>query len=332
MRKITYTLLGVIAVAGFVFGHATLSPAWAASKPVVVKAVAFLPVNNANVAGFNIFVENMNEKFKNNIQIKLLGGPEVTPPFQLHEAVKKGVIDMCLTSCGYYPSLLWEAQSAMFINKDYREIAQTNYFDIMSKLHKDVGLIWLGAGTLNMAFHLYTNLEVKKPKDLAGKKIRVFSPFIPLTKALGAVPINLPMGDIYTAMERGAVDGFVMTHFGFVKDFSWHEVTKYVIDYPVYQGTAVILANPKKWNEIPADVQGEIIAFKKSTIDPAIHEYYAELSGKDWQLMMDNGVKPIKFSEADGRAFLKLAYDVAWDDVISKSPELAPKLKKMLVK
>jgi TRAP-type C4-dicarboxylate transport system substrate-binding protein len=332
MRKITYALLGVIAVAGFVFGHGTVSPAWAASKPVVVKAVAFLPVNNANVAGFNVFVEKMNKKFKNNIQIKLLGGPEVTPPFQLHEAVKKGVIDMCLTSCGYYPSLLWEAQSAMFINKNYKEIAQTDYFDVMSRLHKDVGLIWLGAGTLNMAFHLYTNLEVKKPKDLAGKKIRVFRPFIPLIKALGAVPINLPMGDIYTAMERGAVDGFVMTHFGFVKDFSWHEVTKYAIDYPVYQGTAIILVNPKRWNEIPADVQGEIIAFKKSTIDPAIHEYYAELSGKDWQLMMDNGVKPIKFSEADGRAFLKLAYDVAWDDVISKSPELAPKLKKMLVK
>ena len=209
MRKITYTLLGVMAVAGFVFGHATVSPAWAASKPVEVKAVAFLPVNNANVAGFNIFVEHMNKKFKNNIQIKLLGGPEVTPPFQLHEAVKKGVIDMCLTSCGYYPSLLWEAQSAMFINKDYSEIAQTNYFDTMSKLHKDVGLIWLGAGTLNMAFHLYTNLEVKKPNDLAGKKIRVFRPFIPLIKALGAVPVNLPMGDIYTAMERGAVMGLL---------------------------------------------------------------------------------------------------------------------------
>ena len=220
----------------------------------------------------------------------------------------------------------------MFINKNYREIAQTDYFDIMSGLHKDVGLIWLGAGTLNMAFHLYTNPEVKRPKDFAGKKIRVFRPFIPLVKALGAVPINLPMGDIYTAMERGAVDGFVMTHFGFVKDFSWHEVTKHVIDYPVYQGTAVILVNPKKWNEIPADVQSEIIAFKKSTIDPAIHEYYAELSSKDWQLMMDNGVKPIKFSEADGKAFLNLAYDVAWDDVVNKSPELAPKLKKMLVK
>lgn len=330
MKKAIITMVTVMVVGLLIFGFA--APTTALAKPVKFKAVAFLPVNNANVAGFNIFIEKVNNKFKNYMQIKLLGGPEVTPPFQLHEAVKKGVIDMCLTSCGYYPSLLWEAQSAMFINKNYREIAQTDYFDIMSGLHKDVGLIWLGAGTLNMAFHLYTNPEVKRPKDFAGKKIRVFRPFIPLVKALGAVPINLPMGDIYTAMERGAVDGFVMTHFGFVKDFSWHEVTKHVIDYPVYQGTAVILVNPKKWNEIPADVQSEIIAFKKSTIDPAIHEYYAELSSKDWQLMMDNGVKPIKFSEADGKAFLNLAYDVAWDDVVNKSPELAPKLKKMLVK
>ena len=330
MKKGIITMVTVMVVGLLMFGFA--APTTALAKPVKFKAVAFLPVNNANVAGFNIFIEKVNNKFKNSMQIKLLGGPEVTPPFQLHEAVKKGVIDMCLTSCGYYPSLLWEAQSAMFINKNYREIAQTDYFDIMSRLHKDVGLIWLGAGTLNMAFHLYTNPKVKTPKDFAGKKIRVFRPFIPVVKALGAVPINLPMGDIYTAMERGAVDGFVMTHFGFVKDFSWHEVTKHVIDYPVYQGTAVILVNPKKWNEIPADVQSEIIAFKKSTIDPAIHEYYAELSSKDWQLMMDNGVKPIKFSEADGKAFLNLAYDVAWDDVVNKSPELAPKLKKMLVK
>ena len=328
MRKPWNALIIAVVLAGLVFAYPLLSLA----KPVTFKAVAFLPVNNANVVGFNIFVEKVNGKFADNMQIELVGGPEVTPPFQLHEAVKKGVIDMCLTSCGYYPSLLWEAQSAMFINKNYKEIAQTEYFDVMSQLHQDVGLVWLGAGTLNMAFHLYTNPEIKTPKDFAGKKIRVFPPFIPLIKAVEAVPINLPMGDIYTAMERGAVDGFVMTHFGFVKDFSWHEVSKYVIDYPLYQGTAVILVNPEKWSQVPGDVQKEIIAFKKSTIDPAIHDYYEGLGGQDWQLMLDKGVKPIKFSEADGKAFLKMAYDAAWDQVIGKSPELGPKLKEMLVK
>jgi len=328
MKNPRYAVIAGIIVVCLALLYAPLC----AAKPVKLKAVAFLPVNNANVAGFNIFIEKVNEKFKDNVQIELIGGPEVTPPFQLHEAVKSGAIDMCLTSCGYYPSLLWEAQSAMFTNKNYDEIAQTDYFDVMSKLHENVGLVWLGAGTLNMAFHLYTNPEVKASKDFAGMKIRVFPPFIPLVKALGAVPINLPMGDIYTAMERGAVDGFAMTYFGFVKDFSWNEVSKYVIAYPLYQGTAIILVNPKKWSEVPADVQNEIIAFKKATIDPAIHQYYAELSEQEWQLMIDKGVKPIKFPEADGEAFLKMAYDAAWDQVISKSPELGPKLKEMLVK
>jgi TRAP-type C4-dicarboxylate transport system substrate-binding protein len=202
----------------------------------------------------------------------------------------------------------------------------------MRKLHQDVELIWLGEGTLNMNFYLYTNPQVETPKDLAGKKIRVFPPFIPLINALGAVPINLPMGDIYTAMERGAVDGFVMTHLGFVTDFSWHEVTKHVIDYPLYQAVAVILVNQKKWNQLPPDVQKAIIAFKQGTVDPAISDYYAKLSAESWQLLMDNGVKPIKFPQADGEAFLKMAYDSAWDRVISKSPERGPELKDMLVK
>lgn len=326
-KKVQLLIVCLIAVLAFTL----IFPSMMWAKSVKFKAVAFLPVNNENVSGFNIFVEKVNEKFKDKIEIELIGGPDITPPFQLHEAVKKGVIDMALTSCGYYPSLLWEAQSAMFTNKDYKEIAKTNYFDTMSKLHEEVGLIWLGQGTLDMTFYLYSNQKVEKPGDFAGKKIRVFPPFIPLIQTLGAAPINLPMGDIYTAMERGAVDGFVMTHLGFVKDFSWHEVTKYVVAYPLYQATAVILVNPSKWNEIPAEVQKEIIAFKQSTVDPAVSEYYIQLSQKDWQLMMDKGVEPIKFSKSEGDAFLKMAYDAAWNHVNSKSPELGPKLKQMLV-
>ncbi len=330
MKKVIIALVAMMVVGLLMFWFA--APTTALAKPVKFKAVAFLPVNNVNVAGFKIFVEKINERFKDSVNIELIGGPEITPPFQLHEAVKKGVIDMSVTSCGYYPSLLWEAQSAMFTNKNFKEIAKTNYFDVMHKLHKDVGLIWLGAATLDLTFYLYTNPEVKTPKDIAGIKIRVFPPFIPLIKALGAVPINLPMGDIYTAMERGAVDGFVMTHTGFVTDFSWHEVTKHVIEYPLYQATAIILVNPKKWNKLPANVQKEIMAFKDSTVDPAISDYYRKVTVKDWQLMMDKGVKAIKFSQADGKAFLKTAYDSAWDRVKSKSPKLGPKLRQMLVK
>jgi TRAP-type transport system periplasmic protein len=330
MGKKVLLLARVMVVVGLVAAFA--APGILFAQPVKFKAVAFLPVTNEDVAGFRIFVDKVNEKFKDYLNIEILGGPEVTPPFQLHDAVLKGVIDMCLTSCAYYPSLLWEAQSAMFTNTTVKQRQAAGYKDLMAKLHQDVNLVWLGNGTLNETFHLYTNKPVSKMADFSGQRIRVFPAFIPLIKALGAVPINLPMGDIYTAMERGAVDGFVMTHYGFVKDFSWHEVTKYVIDYDLYQGTAWILANSKKWDQIPANVRKEIVEYKRNEINPLIEAYYDKVGSVTWQALLDKGVKPLKFSEEEGKAFLKLAYDAAWDYVIEKSPETGPKLKTMLVK
>ena len=328
MKKLGFVLITSMVMAGLIFGFATPSVA----KPIKFKAVAFLPVNFEDVAGFRIFVDMVNKKFKDDINIEIIGGPEVTPPFQLHEAVRKGVIDMCQTSCAYYPSLLWEAQSAMFTNQSYKGRYKTDYYNVMAKLHADKGLIWLDSVNHNQSFHLYTNKMINKPSDLAGLKIRVFPAFIPFMKALGAVPVNLPMGDIYSAMERGNVDGFVMTHFGFVKSFSWHEVTKYAIDYDIYRGTAFVLANPKKWNQLPAHVRQGIIDLKKNEVNAAASEFFGNISTERWQLLIDKGVKPLRFSLLDGEAFLDLAYESAWDYVIAKSPDLGPKLKKMLVK
>ena len=89
--------------------------------------VAFLPSNNITVEGAKIFIDKVNQEFSKYIKIELIGGPEVTPPFQLHEAVKSGMLDMALTSCGYFPSLLWEAQTEMYTNKNWKEIAATPF-------------------------------------------------------------------------------------------------------------------------------------------------------------------------------------------------------------
>lgn len=326
VSKTTLVLFSLVLLFSFVLPGVVLA------EPEKFKAVAFLPVNNANVHGLELFIEKINEKFKDVIEIELLGGPEIIPPFQLHEAVKNGVVDMALTSCGYYPSLLWEAQSAMYSNKDHQEIASTDYYDIMESLHKEAGLVWLGQGTLNIYFYLYMNTKIQSISDLKGKKIRTFPPLIPLMKTIGAVPVNLSMGDIYTAMERGAVDGFIMTHMGFVNDFSWHEVTKYVLSYPIYQGVAVILANQDKWNKLPKEVQEAIFEYKRSTIDFEISEYYNKLSSESWDTLMKSGVELLEIPPSEGEAFQKTAYDAAWEHISEKSPELGPKLKEMLVK
>jgi len=328
MKKFFCILISAIIITGLVISHASFLEA----KPIKFKAVAFLPLNNTSTQYFKVMIDMINKEFKDHINIDLLGGPEVTPPFQLHEAVKNGVIDMCQTSATYYPSLLWEAQSASLCNLTYEEKYKTDYYDTFEKLHADVGLIWLDNINFGVSFYIFTNKPVKKPGDLAGQQIRIIPSFIPFMKALGAASVNLPMGDIYTAMERGNIDGFVQAYMGFVTDFSFHEVTKYVINHPLYQGPAWILANPKKWNKIPKEVQKKIIEFKKNKVNPVVLEIARKDLDKEWKLLLKSGVKPIKFSSTDEKAYLKLSLDSAWDHIIAKSPTLGPKLKKMLVK
>ncbi len=66
-------------------------------------------------------------------------------------------------------------------------------------------------------------------EDLKGMKIR--SPGGLQTnaiEALGAVPIFMPLGDVYLSMETGVIDG-VVTCPALVKAFKLYEVTKHCV-------------------------------------------------------------------------------------------------------
>ena len=101
------------------------------AKPVNFKLVSFFRKNTIEAEGIKIFIEQIDKKFENDVKIKWTGGPEVIPMFQQHEAVKKGVIDMCVTSPTFYPNYVFEAKSVMFTNKSHKELLDDNFFDVM---------------------------------------------------------------------------------------------------------------------------------------------------------------------------------------------------------
>jgi len=328
MKKMLLGLL-IMGTISFIWGATSTT---AAPKPVVFKAVAFEPKGSLDNYGFELFIKEVNEKFKNEIFINYVGGPEVVPPFELHEAVRSGVIDICVTSSGYYPAVVPEAYSIMFSTKTPQEVSQTGFEDLMIELHKKAGIIWLGRGSYGITFHLFTNVQVEKLNDLKGKKIRTFPALNPFVNALGGVPISLPVGEIYVAMERGAVDGFIINHHGVVKDYSYHEVTKYVIEPGIYEGVLYILANPKTWNRLSTGQKARLLDFKKNHIDPKVAAYWEKANKELWQLMIDKGIKVIELSSSDAKKYLQAAYESPWATIIKKSPDLGPKIKMMLIK
>jgi len=104
MRKVIFPLIVVILALGLVLGCTSPAPepsptpspspspspsptSTPAPEPVKFKAVVFEAVTARDIDGFReYFVPMMNEEFGDYIEIELIGGTEVVPPFQQHSA------------------------------------------------------------------------------------------------------------------------------------------------------------------------------------------------------------------------------------------------------
>ncbi len=67
--------------------------------------------------------------------------------------------------------------------------------------------------------------------------------------------VTLRPSEVYTAVERGVVDGFALSTVGMIVDAGLYEVTKYTIDHPFLNTNFVVIMNLDSWNRIPKNLQ-----------------------------------------------------------------------------
>ena len=78
-------------------------------------------------------------------------------------------------------------------------------------------------------YQLWSNAKITRVEDLVGKKLRCPSPtYVEVTKAVGGVPVSFPSGEIYTAMQKGIIDG-TWACADMAVAFKIGEIAKYVI-------------------------------------------------------------------------------------------------------
>ena len=71
-----------------------LNQGMAETKKIQLKAFTNWPVTNNNVDGFNHFIQLVNERSKGELEIKLLGGPELISVKESLGALGRGMMDM----------------------------------------------------------------------------------------------------------------------------------------------------------------------------------------------------------------------------------------------
>ena len=148
------------------------------------------------------------------IQITIFAGGALGKPQDQYENTSKGICDFAYVipsyTAGKFP--LTSAIELPFIIDDCEKASMVfwdTYEKFLQEEYKDVKMLWTFVPAPG---HIHTTKKpVRTLEDLKGLKIR--TPGREMARSLqklGAVPVTMPITQVYTALERGTIDGVTM--------------------------------------------------------------------------------------------------------------------------
>ena len=323
--KIRMTTLAVLA---FVMMAWTATPAMA--EKLVLKAVSALPQGTRWSANFEAMIKRVNREAKDLFQINYIGGGgRVMSPFEVGNAVRTGVIHIASVPGAFYTNLLPEADSFKLLERTPQELRKTGGWDFINKLHQEkVNAYYLARQGYGIPFHLYLTKKIDTP-DLTGLKIRVTPVYRAFFTQMGATVMRTKPGDVFTALERGAVDGYGWPIQG-VNEMGWHEVTKYRVDPGFYNVEVNVLINLDIWKRM--DGEQKAFMHKMGAWLEDLNSHNARINREEAAIQAEAGIKVIRFSKSVSEQYIKDAYAAGWAKVMKDSPVNGPALKKFFAK
>ena len=301
----------------------------ASAQEVTLKGITSFAEKTFYSRGFERFIDKVNADGKGVVQINYIGGPKAMPPFEVGNALKSGVVDIANVTGAFYTNLMPEADAWKLTERPMPELRKNDGFDIMAKLYdQKLNAIFLARHIDSNPFHVYLNKRIDKP-DLTGLKLRITPVYRDFFQALGATVVQTAPGEVYTALERGVVDGYGWPITG-VFDLGWHEKTKYRVDPGFYTAEVSILINKASWAKLN-DQQKKVIADAAAWIEAQAGDTMKE-NEADTAKQKAAGIEVIAFTGAEGEAWRAKAYEAGWAGVVKQSPELGPKLKALFSK
>ena len=303
--------------------------AGALAQEVTLRLVSAFAENGIYVQRLQPWIAKVNAEGKGVLQLSFIGGPKAIPPFEAGNAVKTGVVDMALATGAFYTNVMPEAAFLKLTQITVAEQRKNGAFDAINKVWNDKGnMQYLARMVENQPFHIYTNKKVDKP-DLTGQKIRITPVYRDFFQSLNANVITTPPGEVYTALERGVVDGYGWP-IGGIFDFNWHEKTKFRIDPGFYDAEVSLIMNLPAWKKLTepqrAYLNKQLLALE------AQNTFWTQYAAEETARQEKAGIQAIHFDTATAKAYRDGAYTAGWAGAAKQSPEIAARFKALFSK
>ena len=336
MKSRTLVFIGVILA---IVMMVSFQPQAAQAQTFKLKFQACWPTGSSLYGHFVMLTDRIREMSNGRLDIETLPGGAIVPPFEVLDAVSRGVIDGGHSWAAYWvgknkASVLMTGGPGGTYGMDFRDyfgwMYQGGGIELYRELYQKV--LKLNVEPIpDMMSGPQSFGWFKKPfknfDDFKGLKCRQTGIANEIWTKAGMRPVNMPGGEILPAAERGVIDCAEWVTAGEDMKMGFHDIWKYYYMPGMHESVTVaeLIINGDVWKKLPADL--------KAIVESACMEIYMK-----WGVWFDkfNAESLDKLRNEHGVTIMKTPDDIlikflqTWDELSAEISAQNPFFKKVL--
>lgn len=250
--------------AGLAAGAAAVAgPALAADLPTIKwRLASSFPKSLDTIYGAaETMAKRVAEATGGKFQIQVFAAGEIVPGPGVLDAVKDATVECGHTASYYFvgkdPTFAFDTAVPFGLNSRQQNawMMQGGGLQLMREFFKDYNIVNIPCGNTGAQMGGWYRKEIKTVKDLEGLKMRIGGFAGKVLAKLGAVPQQIPGGDIYPALEKGTIDAAEWVGPYDDEKLGFNKVAKFYYYPGWWEGgpQLSLYVNQKQWDALPKE-------------------------------------------------------------------------------
>ena len=255
------------------------------------------------------------------MKITVFGAEEQVPAFGVFDAVSSGSHQM-----GHSGGYFWKGKvpAAQFFtsvpfgltaDEINAWVNRGGGLELWREIYAPFNIYPIPAGNTGTQMFGWFNKEINSLEDIKGLKMRIPGIGGEVLKEAGGIPVTLPGGELFTALQTGVIDATEWV--GPYNDltFGFHQAAKYYY-YPGWHEPGPmleLLINKDAWESLPKHLQVIIETASKAVNQDMLDEYLAKNNQALTELVDVHGVELRKLPDDVIEEFRKISNKILND-------------------
>jgi TRAP-type C4-dicarboxylate transport system substrate-binding protein len=234
------------------------------------------------------YLKNVEAASKGDLKFNL-SGPETVSPFEQLQPAGSGVFQLLFTHSAYHIGTTPYLIPIDALHGDSKAVLNSGIYDLIDNHYKKFGLklVFLVKPKEDTGYQIILRSPIGASGDLQGRKIRGTQTYAGVIGMLHGSPVVLPPGEIYSALEKGVVDGTSWPAIG-IMDYKWNEVAKYSMRPKFGSSSYFLLVNLAAWNKL-SDSQRAVLTEEGKKIQDYWDPEWVRLIKAEEDALIANG-------------------------------------------